>query len=95
MTALIYQPVFKTFNKRNLKQKEKIRKANEWSHHVGYTSSRLNTEVKQHCAWIILGFETLQGILASAGTAVVVRVQCISALFCPSGATFPKNKKKN
>ncbi len=36
--------------------------------HVGYTSSHLNTEVKQHWAWILLGWETLQGISGSAGT---------------------------
>ncbi len=35
-------------------------------YHVGYTSSYLNTLVKQHWAWIILGCETLQGILGSA-----------------------------
>ena len=39
------------------------------SYHVGYTSSHLNTEVKQHWAWIVLGWETLQGISGSAGTA--------------------------
>ncbi len=37
-------------------------------YHVGYTSSHLNTEVNQHWAWIILGWETLQGISGSAGT---------------------------
>ncbi len=31
-------------------------------YHVGYTSSHLNIEVKQHWAWIILEWETLQGI---------------------------------
>jgi hypothetical protein len=31
-------------------------------YHVGYTSSHSNTEVKQHLAWILLGWETLQGI---------------------------------
>ncbi len=33
-----------------------------FTYHVGYTSSHSNTEVKQHWAWIILGWETLQGI---------------------------------
>ncbi len=37
-------------------------------YHVGYTSSHSNTEVKQHWAWILLGWETLQGIPGSAGT---------------------------
>ncbi len=37
-------------------------------YHVGYTSSHMNTEVKQHWAWILLGWETLQGIPGSAGT---------------------------
>ncbi len=36
-------------------------------YHVGCTSSHLNTEVKQHWAWILLGWETLQGIPGSAG----------------------------
>jgi len=31
-------------------------------YHVGYTSSHSNTEVKQHWAWLLLGWETLQGI---------------------------------
>ncbi len=30
-------------------------------YHVGYTSSHSNTEVKQHWAWIILGWETPPG----------------------------------
>jgi hypothetical protein len=33
------------------------------------TGSHSNTEVKQHKAWIVLGWETLQGISGSAGTA--------------------------
>ncbi len=37
-------------------------------YHVGHTSSHSNTEVKQHWAWILLGWETLQGIPGSAGT---------------------------
>ncbi len=37
-------------------------------YHVGNTSSHSNTEVKQHWAWILLGWETLQGIPGSAGT---------------------------
>jgi hypothetical protein len=37
-------------------------------YHVGYTSSHTNTEVKQHWAWILLGWETLQEIPGSAGT---------------------------
>ncbi len=37
-------------------------------YHVGYTSSHSKTEVKQHWAWILLGWETLQGIPGSAGT---------------------------
>ncbi len=41
---------------------------NQWIFHVGYTGSHLNNEVKQHRAWIILGWETLQGISGSAGT---------------------------
>ena len=39
----------------------------QWIYHVGYTSSHTNTEVKQHWAWILLGWETLQGIPGSAG----------------------------
>jgi hypothetical protein len=38
---------------------------------VGYTSSHLNSEVKQHWGRIILGRETLQGIPGSAVNAVV------------------------
>ncbi len=37
-------------------------------YYVGYTSSHSNTEVKQNWAWILLGWETLQGIPGSAGT---------------------------
>jgi hypothetical protein len=37
-------------------------------YHVGYTSYHSITEVKQHWAWIIHGWETLQGISGSAGT---------------------------
>ncbi len=36
-------------------------------YHVVYTSSHSNTEVKQHWAWILIGWETLQGIPGSAG----------------------------
>ncbi len=35
-------------------------------YHVGYTSSYSNTLVKQHWAWIILGWETPQGFSGSA-----------------------------
>jgi hypothetical protein len=40
------------------------------NYHVGYTRSHLNTEVKQHWVWIVLGWETLQGNSDSVGTAV-------------------------
>ncbi len=53
-------------------------------YHVGHTSSHLNTEVKQHWAWIILGWETLQGISGSAGTyppPPADRVQSFQTLF--------------
>ncbi len=56
-------------------------------YHVGYTSSHSYTEVKQHWAWIILGWETLQGIPGSAGTypppppPPVYRVQSFQTLF--------------
>jgi hypothetical protein len=37
-------------------------------YHVGYPCSHLNTEVKQHWAWIMLGWDTFKGISGSAGT---------------------------
>ncbi len=48
---------------------EKVNKINSQQiYHVDYTSSHSSTEVKQHWALIILGWETLLGISGSAGT---------------------------
>jgi hypothetical protein len=41
-------------------------------YHVGYSSSFSDTDVKQHWAWIILGWDSLQGISGSVGTIAVV-----------------------
>jgi hypothetical protein len=59
-------------------------KSHQWIYHVGYTSSHTNTEVKQHWAWIILGWETLQRISGSAGTYLLPpadRVQSFQTFF--------------
>jgi hypothetical protein len=40
----------------------------QWIFPVLYTISHLNTEVNQHWAWLVLEWETLQGISGSAGS---------------------------
>jgi len=44
-----------------------------------YTSSRLNTEVKQHWAWIILGWVTLQG-MSGGGSLSTACIGSLSSL---------------
>jgi hypothetical protein len=41
-------------------------------YHVGYTNSHSNTEVKQHWAWIIFEWETLQEFPGSPDVSAVV-----------------------
>jgi hypothetical protein len=62
-------------------------------YHVGYTSSHLNTEVKQQ----LLGWETLQGIPGSAGAYPPAdRVQSFQTLFVSIKQLRPaETKKKN
>ncbi len=55
----------------------------------------LNIVVKQHWAWGILGWEALQRIHDSAGTAELVWVKPILALFWTNGVTFQKTEQVN
>ncbi len=66
-------------------------------YHVGYTSSNSNTEVKQHWAWIKLGWETLQRISGSAGSYLpppVDRVQSFQTLFASIKSLRPAETNK-
>jgi hypothetical protein len=67
-------------------------------YHVGHTSSHSNTEVKQHWAWILLGWETLQGIPGSAGIYPPLppadRVQSFQTLFVSIKWLGPAETKK-